>query len=65
MTHSHLTSQHELGKVSDKLAQQIKNIENIRQDLIETKEHFNQKLKCAEDITVIREEIKKSQEELN
>ena len=34
LTHSQLASQYELGKVSDKLTQQIKNIENIKQDLI-------------------------------
>ena len=63
---SQLISQHEEGKISGKLTQEIKNIKNIRQDLSETKKLFNQKLRCAEeDITAIREKMKKSLEELN
>ena len=50
-----LVSQHEEGKVSRKLTQQI---ENLKRNLTETKE----KLKCAEeDVTTFREEMKKSQ----
>ena len=59
---SQLVSQHEEGKVSRKLTQQI---ENLKRNLTETEEHFNKKLKCTEgDITEFREEIKKCQEEL-
>ena len=67
LTTSQLVSpQHEEGKVSGKLTQEIKNIKNIRQNLSETKKLFNQKLKCAkENITAIREEMKKSHEELS
>ena len=62
LTTSQLVSQHEEGKVSIKLTQQI---ENLKRNLTETEEHFNQKLKCTEgDITALREEMKKSQEEL-
>ena len=61
LTTSQLVSQHEAAK----LTQQIKNIKNIKQDLSGTKKLYNQKLKCAEeDITAIREEMKKSHEEL-
>ena len=52
--------------IEAKLTQQIKNIKNIKQDLSGTKKVFNQKLQCAEeDITAIREEMKKSHEELS
>ena len=62
LTTSQLVSQHEAAK----LTQQIKNIKNIKQDLSGTKKVFNQKLQCAEeDITAIREEMKKSHEELS
>ena len=66
LTTSQLVSQHKEGKVSGKLTQEIKNIKNIKQNLSETNKLFNQKLKCAkEDITAIREEMKKSHEELS
>ena len=62
LTTSQLVSQHEAAK----LTQQIKNIKNIKQDLSGTKKVFNQKLQCAEeDITAIREEMKKSRKELS
>ena len=62
LTASQLVSQHEAAK----LTQQIKNIKNIKQDLSGTKKLYNQKLKCAEeDITAIREEMKKSHEEVS
>ena len=57
LTTSQLVSQHEEGMVSRKLTQQI---ENLKRNLTETKEHFNQKLTCTEgDVTTFREEIKK------
>ena len=62
LTTSQLVSQHEEGKVSRKLTRQI---ENLKRNLTETEEYFNQKLKCTEgDITEFREEIKKCQEVL-
>ena len=56
-----LISLREEGKVTGKLTQQMK---TIKQDLMETKKHFNEKLTCAEgDFIASREEMKKSQED--
>ena len=62
LTASQLVSQREEGKVSGKLTQQIK---NIKQNLLEIKEGFNQKLTHVEgDVTAFRDEMEKGKEEL-
>ena len=56
-----LISLREEGKVTGKLTQQMK---NIKQDLMETKKHFNEKVTSAEgDFIASREEMKKSRED--
>ena len=59
LTASQVVGQHEEGKASRKLTQQI---ENLKRNLTE---HFNQKFTCTEgDVTEFREEMKKLHEEL-